>query len=94
MKEEILKIINELIAEYEPDAIPQSYDDYSEGAEALRRLREKVSQIDCRFKPEIADIDDNVKATIKFIQLVGIEETAKFIVHQNEAIDGLQKNNQ
>lgn len=40
------------------------------------------------------EMNDRIKAIIKFIELVGIEETANFIVNQNLAIDGLQKNNQ
>lgn len=43
---------------------------------------------------EELSFNEKVEATIKFMQLVGNEETAKYIVHQQEAIDGLTANNQ
>ena len=75
-----------LCDEYEIDASEMSI-------EFLDKAYDIAIPLGAEVKHDFAESDE-IKAILKFINLVGLEETAKFIMFQKQAVDGLQKNNQ
>ena len=72
MKERILKLIDELIAEYTPTELTDTERDYSEGEEALKKLREKVSQLEPLVMQKIGGIVQYSKQGNRNLALMGL----------------------